>query len=472
MLFAIALLCAPLVTSAAQDTTAIKGLATRTKADADSVSSASKLSGAQQQKNTRAKARIKARQDSIITYVHAPIVDTTTPPPADTTTYIDILPGASIQAAVDAHPINTKFKLKAGLFLRQDVRPKTGNWFRGETGAIMDGQNTAVYAFRGYNGSAWVNNVHLVNIEIKNYAPAAQIGAIYGGDDKTNGSSGWILDSLYVHHNKNLGIRIGNRMQVLRTRSEYNTTMGIGGVGQTVLVDGLTSIYNNNGCPNNPGFESGGSKFAATDSLEVRNSTFNYNCGVGLWLDINNKRYSLHNNTVRQNYREGIAVEVSTGGFNGARNKIYSNTVAGNGWPIDPYRGNGWLWDAGIGIHASDSVEVYINDVDENYQGIVIVQQLRQNPPETYAPPGGYHAHDVFVHDNIVHQRTYDANGNAAGGAAQDVGSNAVFSSNNVWTNNTYYLGSNPKPFAWLNQWSSCAQWKAYGQDTAGTCNP
>lgn len=381
-------------------------------------------------------------------------------------TGIIVNPGESIQAAVDANPPGSIFILKAGTHVAQSVAPKVGDYFHGEAGTILDGQNTTQFAFKGWNGSAWVNTVIIRYMKITRYNPPAQNGAIWGGNDQANGTSGWIIDSVEANANANLGIRIGNRMQVLRSNLHHNGTINIGGVGRATIVDGISSTFGNQGCPHDPGFESGGSKFAATDSLIVRNSVFSDNCGVGLWLDINNRDYELSNNLIERNYREGISVEVSH------RGKVFGNTLNANGWPIDPFRGNGWLWDAGIGIHASDSVEVYNNILNENFNGIVIIQQLRQNPPETYAPPGGYFARDVYFHDNTVYQRTTAGCGGwcFAAGAVQDVGDNAVFTSrNNRWENNHYFVAARTDQlFAWMNVNQLWAAWNTIGHDSPG----
>ncbi|MEN6533692.1 MAG: hypothetical protein ABFD89_08515, partial [Bryobacteraceae bacterium] len=50
-----------------------------------------------------------------------------------------IVPGASIQAAVDANPNGTAFVIKAGVHRQQAVRPKPGNTFVGEAGAVLNG---------------------------------------------------------------------------------------------------------------------------------------------------------------------------------------------------------------------------------------------------------------------------------------------------------------------------------------------
>jgi parallel beta-helix repeat protein len=372
---------------------------------------------------------------------------------------VAVYPGQSIQAAVNANPAGTAFVLKAGTHVRQSVRPKSGDTFTGEAGTVLDGENATVYAFDGYNGAAWVNDVTIRKLAITRYTPPAQMGAIHGGGPaRTQSTERWVLDSLDVHHNANLGVRIGNHMKVLRSNLHHNGTINIGGVGVGILVDGVEVAYGNNGCPNDPGFEAGGSKFAATDSLIVRNSYFHSSCGPGLWLDINNRWYLLENNRSEDNYREGIKIEISYGGI------VRNNAVKNNGWLVDPFRSNGWGWDAGIGIHSSPDVEVYGNTLTENLKGIVATQQNRGSGP--YGP---YILQNLNVHDNVVYQRT----SGYAGAALQDVGDTAIFTSrNNRWTRNTYYLGTNPAPFEWSNGNRTAAQWRGYGQDGTGVFNP
>src|SRR5688572_19783181 len=53
---------------------------------------------------------------------------------------VDIWPGQSIQRAVNSYPGSTTFCLRAGVHsLTSSTRPKTGNTFVGEYGAILDG---------------------------------------------------------------------------------------------------------------------------------------------------------------------------------------------------------------------------------------------------------------------------------------------------------------------------------------------
>lgn len=444
----------------AQDTLLVKGLTSRTKADMDSITYPSNpkshLTSSQINANNRAKPRVRARQDSIVVAMRVATPAPPPPPPAG----IAIFPGTSIQSVVNANPSNSVFLLKTGTHDRQNVIPKDSDTFRGEAGARMDGGGVTQFAFQGYTGTRWIVGVKLVNFAITLYAPPAQNGAVWGGNDETNSTTSWVLDSMDISYNKNLGVRIGNRMQIVRSKLHHNGTINIGGIGKAVLVDTTEVSYGNETCPNDPGFESGGSKFVRTDSLIVRRSFFHHNCGVGLWLDINNINYLLEKNRIEDNIREGIAIEISYGG------RVHKNTVTRNGNTTDPWRTQNWLWDAGIGVHASANVEIDSNTVTDNFNGIVGIQQSR----------GAYVLSGMNVYDNTVKQNTPMGAGlaNAAAGIVQDNGDATVFTGrNNHFTHNAYTLipstpGQSPG-FEWQG-WKTCTEWKAIPNDATGTC--
>jgi len=60
------------------------------------------------------------------------MVPSGTAPPSPSVSYVEILPGQSIQAIVDGHPAGTTFLLKAGVHRMQTITPRTGDTFSGE----------------------------------------------------------------------------------------------------------------------------------------------------------------------------------------------------------------------------------------------------------------------------------------------------------------------------------------------------
>jgi hypothetical protein len=99
----------------------------------------------------------------------------------------------------------------------------------------------------------------------------------------------------------------------------------------------------------------------------------------------------------------------------------------------------------------------------------VAVQQNRASDPAPYGP---HLVQNLYVHDNVVTQTDAPSGiyqTSAAAGIAQDTGDNSVFTSwNNRFVNNTYYLGSNPWAFCWMNSCQPQAPWQNFGQDVTG----
>jgi parallel beta-helix repeat protein len=367
--------------------------------------------------------------------------DRTTEPPAGA---VVLRPGASLQAAVDQHGEGTTFYLEAGTYRRQSVTPKTGDVFLGAPGAVLDGENAVTYAFSG-----GADRVRIQGLVIEHYTPPAQMGAVKaGGNSASDGTYGWVVADCEVRYNATAGIRLGDHMQVLRTKVHHNGQEGIVGIGDNILIEGNEIAFNNYQDQFNPGWEAGGTKFVATDGLVVRNNYVHDNHGPGLWTDINNINTLYEGNRVENNTMMGIFHEISY------KATIRNNTVKGNGFALA-----GWLYGAGIMVSASRDVEIYGNTVSGNANGITAVQQNRGS--------GTYGAHivsNVYVHDNTVSM----TNGGRSG-VAQDNGDNDVFNRNNRFVHNTYYLGSNSRPFEWANAQLTESQWRGYGQDTNGT---
>lgn len=439
------------------------------------------------------------------------------PSPSDGT-YIS--PGEDIQAAVDAHPDGTSFILRAGIHRMQQVKPRAGNTFTGEAGAVMSGARLLTSFTR--EGSYWVatgqtqqgmvhghcttafprcsypedlfmddralhhvgslaevgpgkwyfdyetdrvyfaddptgrkvevgvtrhafvgggSNVTIRGLVIEKYANPAQHGAIHG-----SGTSGWVVESNTIRFNHGVGVRIGDGMQVRGNRLLSNGQMGIGGVGNAVLVESNEIAYNN-AAGFRWGWEAGGTKFVKTQDLVVRGNHSHHNKGPGLWTDIDNIRTLYEQNLVEDNDAMGIFHEISYDAV------IRDNTVRRNGFTKPA-----WLWGAGILVAASPNVEVYGNTVDRNADGIGAIQQNRGSG--AYGP---YVVENLYVHHNSVTM----AEGHT--GLVQDIGDDSFFTSrNNRFEDDTYYLGTSTKYFAWMNASRTETEWQSYKNDVNG----
>lgn len=397
--------------------------------------------------------------DTVLVGVTAP--NAPPPPPPGPAQGIVVLPGQSIQAAVDGHGPGTAFLLKAGRHTRQNVLPKSGDVFRCEAGAVLDGENVTPYAFRRSGSDP--DDVRIVGCVIEHYAPPVQMGAILaGGHAASDGTSGWIVDSTEVRYNTNLGIRLGHRMKVRWSKVHHNSTLGIGGVGDDILVENTEIAFNNFQNAGTLGFEAGGTKFVLTNGLVLRGNYVHDNVGPGLWLDIGNDRSLIEGNRVEDNQQEGIVEEISYSSI------IRNNTLRRNG--LGDTRRTAWPWGAGIGIHSSggSGIEVTGNVLEGNAHGIALIQQARgaanNDPAERLGP---YLVQNVYVHGNSI---TLGAGSVSGSAAVTDAGDNAIFTSrNNRFTANTYRIPTVVRPFAWMNSWRTDSEWRGYGQDVSGT---
>lgn len=381
-------------------------------------------------------------------------------------TGVAVLPGQSIQSAVNANPAGTTFILKAGTHTRQSVIPKSGDVFQGEVGTVLDGQG-APYAFS--KGSApYPSNVTIRGLKITGYTPPMQSGTIQAGDASgvSGGTTGWVIDGNEVSYNAEYGIRIGNSGQVINNNVHHNMRLNIAGSATNTLVANNEIAFGNYQNAYNTNFEAGGTKFAYSDGLILRANYVHDNVGVGIHMDENNINTTIESNRVDRNGSEGVAIEISYATI------IRNNTVTNNGW-ADPRNRYTYLWNAGIGVHASQNVEIYGNTVSGNYAGIVGIEQDRSTDKAVYGP---HIVQNMYVHNNTITQNTLPRTSGAlsvgAGIATDIVGNTAIFTSrNNRFVGNTYYITPNSYPFAWQFGARTAAQWKAYGQDVSGIFN-
>ncbi len=451
-------------------------------------------------------------------------------PPAGVTlpaNAVTLAPGASIQAAVLANPAGTTFYLANGTYWEQQVTPKDGDTFLGQsrggvvvsggrlltgwrpdgTDWYVDGQTQhgrlqsggssapgAAYpedlfvndrplrhvltraelaadtwyfdyaAHRIYLKSqpgtpvvtsvtpevfgGYARNVTIQSLTEERAASPAQSGGING-----RGGSGWLVSDVTARQNHGVGINLGPSSAARNFSALDNGQLGLaaGPPNDSSPAPGIVfdtgEVARNNWAAFDSGWEAGGSKFALTQGLVVRNVHSHDNAGPGLWTDVNNSGTLYENNLVEDNTDAGIFHEIS---YNAV---IRGNTVRRNGFGT-----RFWLYGAGILVSASANVEVSGNLVEDNYNGIGAVMQSRGT-----GPLGVHEVSNLYVHDNRVRMPT------GASGLAQDVGDLSYFTShNNRFLNNQYTLPLTSNAFSWRNDWYPFPTWQSYGLDTGG----
>jgi parallel beta-helix repeat protein len=295
--------------------------------------------------------------------------------------------GDVAQLVVDAHPAGTTYLIKAGTHLRNfSVRPRTGDTFCGEPGAVLDGGRSLKSAFSG-----GTSDVTLDSLTVRDYASGRQGAAI---QPETH-ASGWVVRNVSALHNGWAGLLGADGMRILGGHYNDNDQLGIGGNAATgILLDGLDGDSNtfdgpelarNHSLHAACNWEAGGMKWDV-GQVTIRNAHVHDNDCRGLWADINARNALIEHNLVEDNFAEGIYYEISRDAV------IRDNRVYGNG-----LRGAGWYWDGGITVASSSNVEVYGNRLSGNYNGITGTQQDR--PDST---PPAHLLDGLNVHDNLI----------------------------------------------------------------------
>lgn len=291
-------------------------------------------------------------------------------------------------------------------------------------------------------------NVTIRNFEIRQYANPGRQGAINPRFGRAGSSGGnWTVANNEIHHNHGWGIKIEHDFTIRGNWIHHNGQGGIGGVGDDLLIE-------NNQISRNCilgfkcfGFEGGALKINDSTNAMIRGNNVHDNWGHGLHFDIASRNITFENNIVKDNEGVGIHYEISYDAV------IRNNTITGNG-----YRRDGSWGDPGIMVLSSRDVEVYGNEVRDNFLGILARQDSRTSVG----------VRNLYVHDNLV-----EMDGDAKSGLALSGTSNTSYytSYNNRFRNNDYIIhgSSSKKVFKWLGGDKSASQWKDAGQDTGGS---
>ena len=330
------------------------------------------------------------------------------------------VPMRSGQGDINSHPGGTTFCL-SGVH-NWNLHPKSGNRLIGP--AVLDGAGSTRFAVEA--GSA--NNVVLSGLEIRNYMPGYQLGAVQTGYS----TSGWVLRDLRVHDIGNgsggVGVNLGPNWHVYGGRFYNNRQEGFTNTyGRGVVIDGAEIDHNNftNDAHTTANVscaaDAGGYKWVA-DNVTVKNSRIHDNACVGLWMDINARGAKIVNNRVYNNWAEGIFIEISHSV------NITRNVVRGNGFRS--FRGscrNLWLYGGGITLAASDGVTVTNNTVSGNCNGITGTQENRPDghpgllenisvQHNTVAGPGGKLGVGAYPRKSLAGRNITFANNTAKNG--------------------------------------------------------
>jgi parallel beta-helix repeat protein len=375
------------------------------------------------------------------------------PPPPDDPTYgprasitcpadaVDVLPGSSIQAAINGNVGATTFCLKAGTHpIAANITPKTGNAFVGEYGAILDGSgwvsaSSEDAAFRAHNQD--IDNVTIRNVVIQNMP---QRGVhIYGG-----GASGWTIEYSEITGTRT-GVNVSSGATVRNCYIHHNSRGGyLMFLGADALFEGNEIAYN--------GTEQ---KAVGTQRVTFRGNFVHHNTGDGIWFDTSNTGYAIDSNVVEDNARMGIHVEISGQGV------VTNNSVSRSG-------------DTGIMIVTSKNVETYGNTLTDNFRAIQYYLKC-----SVVGAGDGYDLANNATHDNTISVGTRSGSwANTLGWPSADAACTPGFvapyldgtKALSYYANSYSVPASTAKYWMWGQaQFKSFMEWQALGNDVAGS---
>lgn len=278
-------------------------------------------------------------------------------------------------------------------------------------------------------GSDFAVGVTVKNLIVEKYNCPTQFGAIHGG------GANWIIQDNEVRLNYAVGIYSKANSIVTGNYVHDNGQMGIGGSGNDILIERNEIASNGSWSGIDPGWEGGGSKWAETDRLIVRNNYSHDNHGYGLWTDVYNINSLYEGNIVVNNLDAGIVHEISYAAT------IRNNVLIGNGKNPDL----DWMWGCAILIQNSRNVEVHGNQIDSTGggNGIGLVQQARGGTVEVPAigtgPHGDFTTTGNNVHHNVMVAMTPD---DGFFGAVADFDPAGMKSGGNIFDHNEYHVTS------------------------------
>jgi hypothetical protein len=397
-------------------------------------------------------------------------------------------PGDNLQSIVDAQPPGATFCLAAGTYQNQTIRPRSGDTFIGQPGAIMDGGNVTSFAFHSLftpNQPQPITNVTVRGLTIQRYASRSSIKGFLSPEGAVEGGEGWIIEGNLIQDNV-CGISLGKANWswgdgsiVRNNRILNNSEMG-------VEINGSNIIFEHNELAGNGwslndrdrAWAGGGSKFTdqavwvdgtyqetikrflerrPDESLVLRNNHVHSNVGIGLWLDVYNRNAIVEDNLVEENYGSGILDELNVNTT--IRRNIVRHNRKGNN--------TGGLWGgAEILIVNSEQGDVYDNDITVSGRGRGVLMIY-----ESYR--GEWPSRDYTVFDNTLrfenlpeYQNSHDPIGGVSGGAGND----PFWTSNNRFEGNTYYVQDGKLPYWFWGEAFDWAGFQAQGHEATGRC--
>lgn len=287
---------------------------------------------------------------------------------------------ANLQAGINATATGGTL-LVPNLTFNESVTVNRAMTIKAPNGATIDGQNT-----RTLYMDILASNITIDGFTMKN---AALSGIAQSGSLNISGAvNNTTIRNCNVSGGCYAGLRIWvgpNTVNVYDSIFSNNRVAGV----LTYQASNLSftrCTFNSNNLTQigDPGWESGGIKFANGSGFTFDSCVAAYNDGPGFWSDVDGNNMTIFNSNAHHNTRAGIMFEI------GDTFNCYNNIAWRNGSGFNAYG-----WGAGILVSSSRNANVHNNIVAYNDDGISVISQDRGQPRWN-------DARFIQIHDNDV----------------------------------------------------------------------
>jgi hypothetical protein len=383
---------------------------------------------------------------------------------SDQTKEIFLSPGDQIQAAVDRAPEDSVFHLRAGVYRRQNIQPKSGDQFVGDIGSVLNGSEPLEFTKAKSERSLWTaqiaptgrthgsceldrplraysQDLFFDNLPLKPVASVAELAKDSWFFDQTRNEidiardpSGHLLE-LSVESSAFSGkadrVRIsGLIVEKYASAAQYGAVGG-NRAGTNWTVNQVEARWNHgavialgSGSTTSDSkihhYGQEGLALSGTDcKVEGNEIAWNNYAGFAIKWDAGGAKFTrtthlrVENNYVHDNMGKGLWTDIDNVDVVYTHNKVENNQGPGIQHEIsykaviadNQIGGNGiqttrWLWNAQIEIQNSSDVEVYGNTITVPPSGGDGIVIIRQ------ARGGGaygiYTASNNRIHDNSI----------------------------------------------------------------------
>jgi parallel beta-helix repeat protein len=369
---------------------------------------------------------------------------------------------------VNSNPAGTTFCIKAGTHYisGNGISPRANDKYIGEPGAVIDGQNSAVYAFLGYGGTTGPVNVTISGLVIKNIYMGASNTLPYTSNAIKSGF-GWVIENNEITGlgPGTIAILMNDNGVVRNNKIHDNQWMALNGgpsaiTGSTYLIEN-NEIYRNYTCLcHGPEGNDGMSKFHGGGGNPLRGLTWrgnwiHDNYGHAIWSD--GKVYATYENNVIENNRgAGIFHEISLDAV------IANNTLRNNATD----RLGGSCYNGNILLNNSQNVKIYGNTIDASNgtNGICVVSAKRSDTNDIQ------YVANVQAYDNTLKLNRAAGVEYAGQVGLIDDPANPTRPQNVSFNSNRYYVkNTSDTNFAWLQYPINWTTLRSNGQESTGT---